>query len=89
MNTSIKTILASTLLTVLFAGTSVFADEMVLSGKKSAADFETTNTVIEKQRVNYLGPSVSIDDGMVLSGRKSAADFQSTNSFVDKERVTT
>ena len=66
---NIKAILASTLLTALFAGTSVIADDMVLSGKKSAADIETTHSSVEKQRVNYQIATFDNEDS-VVSGKK-------------------
>ncbi len=67
MNIHTKAILAGTLFTALLAGTSAIAD-----GDDNEFFYENTvsteSVVINK--VNYLAPSVTIDDGTVLSGRK-------------------
>ncbi len=67
MNINTKAIIASTLLTALFAGTSAIAGD---NDHFAAADYETAITSVVMQKVSYQAPSVSTNDGSVLSGKK-------------------
>lgn len=67
MNINTKAILASTLLTALFAGTSAIAGD---NDHFAAADYETANSSVVMQKVSYQAPSVSTNDDTVLSGKK-------------------
>jgi len=65
MNTKAKTILASTLLTALFAGQSAIAGQNLDNGVFAAPASESTMV----QKVNYQSPSLEIEE-MAISGRK-------------------
>ncbi len=67
MNINTKAIIASTLLTALFAGTSAIAGD---NDHFAAADYETAITSVVMQKVSYQAPSVSTNDDSVLSGKK-------------------
>ncbi len=67
MNTKTKAILASTLLTALFAGQSAIAGQDIDNGV-FAADTATTKSVMI-QKVSYLAPTIEAED-TVVSGRK-------------------
>ena len=63
---NIKAILASTLLTALFAGTSAIAGD---NDHFAATDYETTNSSVVTQKVSYQAATLDIEDS-VKSGRK-------------------
>ena len=63
---NIKAILASTLLTALFTGTSAIAGD---NDHFAAADYETTNSSVVTQKVSYQAATLDIED-TVKSGRK-------------------
>ncbi len=63
---NIKAILASTLLTALFAGTSAIAGD---NDHFAAADYETTNSSVEMQKVSYQTATLD-NEASVASGRK-------------------
>lgn len=63
---NIKAILASTLLTALFAGTSAIAGD---NDHFAAADYETTNASVAMQKVSYQAATLDTEDS-VESGRK-------------------
>ena len=67
MNTKTKAILASTLLTALFAGQSAIAGQDNDQGVYSVNTATTESVMIQK--VNYLAPTVDTND-TVVSGRK-------------------
>ena len=67
MNTKAKAILASTLLTALFAGQSAIAGQDNDHGVFAAASATSESTMVQK--VNYQAPSLEIEE-MVISGRK-------------------
>ena len=66
---NIKTILASTLLTAFFAGTTAFAED-----RDNLFEWEfnyTPSESVNKNKVTYQAPTVSVDDEVILSGRRS------------------
>ena len=67
MNTKTKAILASTLLTALFAGQSAIAGQDIDHGVFAAASATSESTMVQK--VNYQAPSLEMEE-MVISGRK-------------------
>jgi len=64
MKTNIKTILASTLFTAVFAGSYAIAGD---NDHYAAADYETTSDVVEVKKVSF---KTSIVEETVLSGEK-------------------
>ena len=61
-----KAILASTLLTALFAGTTAFAED-----RDNLFGWELQATSTESvEKVNYQAPSMIVNDEVIVSGRR-------------------
>ena len=65
---NIKTILASSLFIALFTGTTAFAED-----RDNLFEWEfnyTPSETVEKNKVTYQGPVVSVDNEVIISGRR-------------------
>ena len=83
MNTTSKTILASTLLAALLAGTSAYADK-----RGDLIDYSDNSGITESvamQKVRYETPTVDTDN-LVLSGKKSNYIVGHNSDFKNKVR---